>query len=228
MADPSATPVPTEYGAIQADETRSATAPGPRRSPRDAGERPPGRGDVARQDARQDTVVLPTTPPAPPPGVPLVEAEPPGRRPRRQAEGTGGSDDTAEVVPARGWRRERVRVVRGRRSRRIVRRLDAWTVLKVSLVFYLCAVVVVMVAGVVLWNVAEAFGFLHTIEKSIRTLFDYKAFILHPGPILEYAVVIGVILAIVGTLANVLLALLYNLISDVVGGIQIVVIAEEG
>jgi hypothetical protein len=108
-----------------------------------------------------------------------------------------------------------------------VRRIDTWTVLKVSLVFYICVLIVVLIAGVVLWNVAQAFNFTHDIEKSVKTLFGYNTFTLHPGPMFEYTALGGLILTIVGTLVNLLVAMIYNLIADVVGGIQIVVVTEE-
>jgi hypothetical protein len=143
---------------------------------------------------------------------------------RRAAEWPDGAE---EYLPGGRFRREKVRVVRGRRSRRIVRRIDTWTVLKVSLLFYLCALIVVLVSGVVLWNVAQAFNFTHDIEKSVKTLFGYNTFTLHPGPLFEYTALAGLVLCVVGTLVNLLVAMVYNLISDVVGGIQVVVITEE-
>jgi len=100
-------------------------------------------------------------------------------------------------------------------------------VLKVSLVFYLCVLIVVLISGVVLWNVSQAFNFTHDIEKSVKTLFGYNTFTLHPTPMFEYTALGGVVLAVVGTLVNLLVTMTYNLIADVVGGIQIVVVTEE-
>jgi hypothetical protein len=145
------------------------------------------------------------------------------RREARAAEIPDGS----EQYVARRFGRDKVRVVRGRRSRRIVRRIDTWTVLKVSLVFYLCALIVVLISGVVLWNVSQAFNFSHDIEKSVKTLFGYNTFTLHPKPMFEYTALAGAVLTVVGTLFNLLVALVYNLISDVVGGIQIIVVTED-
>jgi hypothetical protein len=163
-------------------------------------------------------------------GPPVV---PPGRRSlrdriedRREARAAEIPDGSEQYVPRR-FGRDKVRVVRGRRSRRIVRRIDTWTVLKVSLVFYLCALIVVLISGVVLWNVSQAFNFTHDIEKSVKTLFGYNTFTLHPKPMFEYTALAGAILAVVGTLFNLLVALVYNLISDVVGGIQIIVVTED-
>ncbi|HEY1739299.1 MAG TPA: DUF3566 domain-containing protein, partial [Acidimicrobiia bacterium] len=61
-----------------------------------------------------------------------------------------------------------------RRYHQTVRRIDVWSVLKVSLCFYLCALIVALVAGVMLWLVADAFGVIHNVEKFFGDLFDDK------------------------------------------------------
>ena len=73
-----------------------------------------------------------------------------------------------ETVPpeptARGPRRERRRepaprrVVYERRYRQTVRSIDVWSVLKISLCFYMCALIVVLLAGVVLWLMPASRG----------------------------------------------------------------------
>jgi hypothetical protein len=77
-----------------------------------------------------------------------------------------------------------------------------------------------------LWYIADAVGSINSIEKSVRTLFDLKTFTLHPGEIAKYTSAGGAALAIAGTLGNVLAALIYNLISDVVGGIRFFVVDD--
>jgi hypothetical protein len=162
---------------------------------------------------------------------PIAPAKPiPPSKPVTPAKPIELPTDVAEPAarpPFKLWgRRLKVQVVRGIKSRRLVRRLDVWTVLKVSVVFYALAVVSLLVAGVILWNLAATFGVVHSIEKSVRTLFDLKTFTLHPGAVLGYAVAAGALLCVVGVMLNVIAALLYNLISDVVGGIQVVVVSE--
>jgi hypothetical protein len=136
-----------------------------------------------------------------------------------------GSDvDVKEL--SRNARRQKVRVVRGVRSRRLIRRVDTWTVFKVSLLFYTLLLGMVLLALVVLWNVATAFGTVNTIEKSVKTLFDYKTFTLHPAAVFGWTAAGGGVLVVIGTLLNVVAALMYNLISDVIGGVQVVVVSE--
>lgn len=138
------------------------------------------------------------------------------------------ADATLVPGPVRGQRHphQKIKVIRGKRSRRLVRRIDTWTVFKVSLVFYFFLLVIMLVAGVVLWHLAQPFGVITSIEKSVRLLFDLKTFKLRPIPVLEYSAAGGAVLAIIGTLLNVVAAALYNLISDVVGGIQVIVVSE--
>lgn len=123
--------------------------------------------------------------------------------------------------PSRG-----ARVVQGRRTRRVVRKIDVWTVLKMSLLFYLCVLLVMLIAGIVLWNIADAFNIIHSVEKFIRSIFDLAKFTFHPAVVLQSAALGGLILVVMATGANVLIALLYNLISDVVGGVQFIVLEE--
>jgi len=106
--------------------------------------------------------------------------------------------------------------------------VDVLTVMRVSLVFYLLVLVVVVVASVLLWYAADGFGSLTSIEKSIRTLFDLKTFTLHPETVALYMSAAGAVLALAGTLANTLAAVTYNLICDVVGGVRIEVESPVG
>ncbi|MGI8850046.1 MAG: DUF3566 domain-containing protein [Acidimicrobiales bacterium] len=107
-----------------------------------------------------------------------------------------------------------------------MRHVDTWSVCKVSAIFYLIAVAVLVVASLLLWTLADVFGIIHSIERSVRTLFDLATFKLRPVAVIGYTAVGGTVLALVGTGFNVLAALTYNLISDVIGGVQIIVVGE--
>jgi hypothetical protein len=135
---------------------------------------------------------------------------------------------TAEAVDALGapGRRRRRQRPQWAQSRRTVRHLDVWTVAKVSLVFYVLILGAVVVASVMLWYIADAVGSTQSIEKSVRTLFDLSKFTLHPSQVATYTSIGGGVLAVSGTLANILAALMYNLISDLVGGIRFDVVDD--
>ncbi len=111
-------------------------------------------------------------------------------------------------------------------SRRLVRRVHVWSVVKVSVLFYLLVFVSFLVASVVLWYVANAVGAVHSIDKSVRILFDLKTFTLHPRTVATYAALAGGLLVVVGTIVNILAALAYNLISDVIGGVEVDIVTD--
>ena len=112
-------------------------------------------------------------------------------------------------------------------DRRVVRSVDTWTVLRVSFLFYVCVLLVFLIAGSLLWLVASTFGIVHNVEKFIGKLFDLNSFRFRAWSILLGSTLGGMVVVLLGTGANVLAALLYNLISDVVGGVEITVVEEQ-
>ena len=114
-----------------------------------------------------------------------------------------------------------------RRVRRVIRKVDTWTVLKFSLVFYLSVFLVLLVAGTVLFLVAGATGVRGGAERFIGQLLGSDKLKLRAGNLLTGAGLGGLVLVLIGTASSVLMALLYNLISDVIGGLEVVTLEEE-
>lgn len=114
-------------------------------------------------------------------------------------------------------------VPRLRTERRVLRRVDPWTVFRVSLAFYAALFVMVLTAGILLWLIASATGTVDNVEKVVRELFAYKKFDFLGGVILRTALLGGTVLVLVGTGLNVLGSVLYNLIADITGGVEITV-----
>ncbi|HVA73699.1 MAG TPA: DUF3566 domain-containing protein [Acidimicrobiales bacterium] len=104
---------------------------------------------------------------------------------------------------------------------RTVTHLDVRSVAKVSAVFYTIVLIVMVVASILLWVVADAAGAVHSIDHSVQSLFGVKHYVLHPGTIAMYSCAAGAVVAMTGTLLNVLAATVYNLIAEVVGGIRL-------
>ena len=141
-------------------------------------------------------------------------------------------DAPAEVVtdrPHKLTRKEarQLKRLRARKVRRIVRHVDPWSVLRLSLLFYACLFVVLMVAGTILWNVAGAAGTIADLEGFVKDIGAFKTFSFDGPTIFRASLLSGFILVIAGSLFNVLLSVLFNLISDLVGGIRFTVIEEE-
>lgn len=114
---------------------------------------------------------------------------------------------------------------RARTSRVMVRRVDPWSVLKLSLLFYLCVCLVLLVAGCILWAGASAAGVVENVEGFASDIgFDDFRFVA--ADILRASTIGGLVLVVSGTLANTLLAVLFNLMGDLVGGLK-VTLAED-
>jgi hypothetical protein len=145
--------------------------------------------------------------------------------PRQRLDGDGRVLSSTRSAPPKPEPRPAAYLKETIRTRQVVRHVETWTVLRVSAIFYALALVVALLAGVVLWNVASALGTVTSIDKSIKTLFDLKTFTLRPLPVLAYSAVVGVVLVIVGTLVNVMAAVVFNLISDLIGGVAVRVVA---
>jgi Transmembrane domain of unknown function (DUF3566) len=137
--------------------------------------------------------------------------------------------ETPHERPHELTKRERRKLgrLRARKVKRIVRHIDPWSVLKLSLLFYACLFVIVMVAGTLLWNLAGAAGTIASIESFIKDIGAFKTFTFSGATIFRASFLIGLILVIAGSALNVLLVVLFNLISDLVGGIRVSVIEED-
>lgn len=94
--------------------------------------------------------------------------------------------------------------------------------LKFSVLLFATLYLVFLVAGLVLWAAATATGLRENIERFIGDLIASDDFRILGPTMLRASVVGGLLLVVLGTGANVLFAVLYNLISDVVGGIAVV------
>jgi hypothetical protein len=123
-------------------------------------------------------------------------------------------------------RRRRVKL-QARRVRRIVRHVEPWSVMKMSIIFYACLWVILLVAGVVVWSVADSAGVIDSLETQIKDYFVLDTFELNANEVLRGYAFGGAAFAIAGTAFNVLMCLLFNLISDLVGGLRVTMIEEE-
>jgi hypothetical protein len=119
-------------------------------------------------------------------------------------------------------------MAQGRPTRRVIRTVDTWSVLKFSVLLYGSLLVVVLVASIMLWIVAASVGVVDNFEDFVTELLALKSFRISAIRLFSASFVGGLMLVVLGTGVNVLLAVLYNLASDIVGGIQVTVVEEDG
>ena len=124
--------------------------------------------------------------------------------------------------PSRSQRRKQTRATR-RLTRGVVRKIDLWSVLKLSAVFYLALYGILLVAAVLLWTAATTTGLRGNVESFVADMIASGQFHFVASELFRAGAVGGAILVVLGTGANVMLAVLYNLISQTVGGLTVVV-----
>ena len=122
---------------------------------------------------------------------------------------------------------KRTRRVRARKVRRVIRHIDPWSVLTFSVLFFLCLFAALLLASVLVWNAAVAAGTIENIESFIREIGDYQTYEIKGDVVFQAAMVIAGILTLAASVMVVLLVVVFNLISDLVGGIRLTVVEEE-
>lgn len=143
------------------------------------------------------------------------------RRPRRSAEYDPAPFPIPFSVPRVLGRRPRVR-----RVTRVVRHVDPWSVFKIAIVANIVLYLILLTAGVLLWNVAYATGTVDNVERFFES-FGWSSFEFNGGQIFHNAWIGGLFVVIGLTGLAVLLATLFNLITDLVGGMRFTVLEEE-
>ena len=213
------------------------------------------------------------------PGVPPIPPRQPVARP---ATPSGGEPPNTPTTPRPGR-------VRARKVRRIVRHVDPWSVLKISLLFYAALFLIICVASALLWGAARASGTVENVESFITSVGGFGncepidgappvtttttqpdsapttpvdqidpggtdtpvteptgavpdpgddedcregeelvgEFRFEDGRIFQAFALGGIVLVLAGSAANVVLVLLFNLMSDLTGGVRITVLEED-
>lgn len=103
----------------------------------------------------------------------------------------------------------------------VIARIDPVSVLKLSALFYLSLSLALFIAGVLIWTTAQASGLIGNIESFMDEL-GFTDFRLQTSQLLGASVLASAVLVAAGSVANLLMALLYNLLGDVVGGLKVV------
>lgn len=121
---------------------------------------------------------------------------------------------------------ESARQPRVRRVSRVIRDVDPWSIFKIGLVFHLVLYLVVLVASVLLWSVASATGTVDNIERFMES-FGWESFSFNGWQLFRNLSVLGLMIAVLLTGIWVLGVTVFNLITDLVGGVQVTVLEQE-
>ena len=113
-----------------------------------------------------------------------------------------------------------------RRVTRVIRDIDPWSVFKIGLIFHFVIYLIMLVALVLLWSVASATGTIDNIQQFMKS-FGWESFQFKGGQLFVNVMVLGLLGVVLATALWVLAATIFNLITDLVGGIRVTVLEEE-
>ena len=212
---------------------------------------PGGNGSL---NGGEDTLVEPRDPLGIPDPGPVPDPGPAPVLAGADAPGTTSPDDPAAPARSRPGGRRRPNQREGRKVRQRLWAIDPWSVFKISAMFYACMFVIILVAGTLLWNVARSSGTIDEVEGFITQMGAYGecvpeedvpagtefeddddcgegqvevgGFVLDDGTVFRATAIIGAVLAVTGSAANVLMTVLLNLINEVSGGMRYTIIRE--
>ena len=123
-----------------------------------------------------------------------------------------------------GYRRQRFEA---RKVRRLIRHVDPWSILKISTLLALCMWIVTMLASAIMWAVITNAGTVSSLENFVNSSLSLRDWTIDGGFIFRQLGIITFLMCIGFVLSTVMAAFIFNLASDIMGGIWVSVIEEE-
>ncbi len=123
-----------------------------------------------------------------------------------------------------GYQRQRYEA---RKVRRLIRHVDPWSTMKLATLLALCMWFVVMIASAIMWTVASNAGTISSLENFVNSSLSLQDWSLDGSFLFRQLGMVTFLLSIGFVLAVVVATLIFNLVSDIIGGVWISVIEEE-
>lgn len=149
-----------------------------------------------------------------------------GARDRRSDVAPPASEEGGRHVVSKRSVSGKVQQFEARRVRRLIRHVDPWSVMKLSIIFFLCLWIMFMIAALVTWSIADSAGTIDNIEELMDSL-GFANWEFDANFIFRQYGLVGLILALGSVVGSVVATLVFNLVSDIIGGVWISVIEEE-
>jgi hypothetical protein len=189
--------------------------------------------------ADQPDTAEPRTAPDPVPAAPRPQTSPGASAGQGQQPAPAAAPVSSTAAPGRVLRvskPSRAPRIRSapRRTRVVVRKVGPLSVLKFSLLFYLCVMLIVLFAMVIVYGVLSAAGAIDSLEKVLGYVFGEgttstggaEPIEIDGGTVFMWGLFGGIVFVAVWSAITVFVAMLYNLISDIIGGVE-VTLAEK-
>jgi hypothetical protein len=125
-----------------------------------------------------------------------------------------------------------------RRTRVVVRKVGPWSVLRWSLFFYFCVMLIFFVASMFVYGILNAAHVLEGISKLLESggfgcatvpagQTAVCKFQFNSSWIFTRMFLVGVALVVIWSFINLLVAVLYNLVSEILGGIELTLVERR-
>jgi len=181
-----------------------------------------GRASVPAVDGAATRYVRPpgmTPPPISPQDVPGAVRAVPGRA--SVADAVRAARQTVSAAAARGPRRARL----------TLKRVDPWSVMKFSFAVSIVLFIVMIVATTVLYVALDAMGVFDSVNETLGSLIGGGEgsfnFAITAKGVIGASAVFGVVNMVLFTALATLGAFVYNVCSDLVGGVQVTLAEQE-
>ncbi|MHA3704462.1 DUF3566 domain-containing protein, partial [Jatrophihabitans sp. YIM 134969] len=141
--------------------------------------------------------------------------------------GAGGAAGPATATARRALRDRAAAQKPARRAQLTLRRVNVWSVFKFSCMLAIALWLVWMIAIGVLYGVLDASGVVSSINDAYAQLQGDSTTIIRPGQVLGIAAIVGVVNIVLFIALSSLFAVIYNLVSDFVGGVEVTLSERE-
>ena len=116
------------------------------------------------------------------------------------------------------------------RVRRVIRKVDPWTALKVSFVINFVVALSIVLGLIILWILLVNAGIpqgLEEIAKRLALLDDNASLVGNSEQLFSSVVFFAIFYMVAQTALTTLGVIFYNLVSDIVGGVEVIVLEES-
>jgi len=114
------------------------------------------------------------------------------------------------------------RSMRGVQRRKILA-ISAVSLAKVAFLFYVTILIVLIIAGAVIWNFAGSSGLILKLNRFVDQLIGSTTYHVSGSSILVVFASIGIVFALIATIITFIGAMLFNLAAEYAGGISVMV-----
>jgi len=103
--------------------------------------------------------------------------------------------------------------------------IDFWSAVKLSFLVWVCLAIVLVVAAILIWVVLASVGIFGTLDGLFQDILGDANFTIESsfglGAVAVFAIVVGLLNAIIGTVLGAVAAVLYNLSVRITGGLLV-------